>query len=182
MASRSGRWSWACAFTAGIGRGPWRQAWLLMAGGLLLHVLSSLVAAVSPGGAASFPTAAEPLALLGQSLTVAAVFVLLRHRSPGQALDILFEAVTVATALGFVIWALGIEPVAAAAPGSPTARMSRPCSSLILRAPDGGGDGAEPVAVGEVALARRRRSTLRSACGTRRRRSWHRRSMIRAAR
>ncbi len=88
----------------------WRRAWWLLSGGLLALVFSSFVGAISDAGPASFPTAVEPLALIGQALALGALILLVRHRLPGRALDIVFEAATMAVALGFVIWALAIVP------------------------------------------------------------------------
>ncbi|MGH8971980.1 MAG: EAL domain-containing protein [Acidimicrobiia bacterium] len=88
----------------------WRRAWWLLGGGLLGLISASFVEAISGPGPASFPSAADPLTLLGQILAVGALVVLVRHRLPNRALDLLFEAGILAVALGFAICSLAIVP------------------------------------------------------------------------
>jgi diguanylate cyclase (GGDEF)-like protein len=87
----------------------WRRTWGILSAGLLMLVSGGLAGAVLRTTATSFPSTADFLGLVGQVLTVAGLLGLLRHRLPGRAFDSLFQAVTIALAAGFVVWALGVE-------------------------------------------------------------------------
>src|SRR5687768_3278552 len=90
----------------------WRRTWTVLSAGLLMLVSGSLAGAVLHVTAASFPSVADLLGLVGGVLTVMGLLGLLRQRLPGRAFDSLFQGVTIALAAGFVVWALGIEAAA----------------------------------------------------------------------
>ena len=90
----------------------WRRTWIVLSAGLLMLVSGSFAGAVLHTTAASFPSTADLLGLVGGVLTVAGLLGLLRHRLPGRASDSLFQGVTIALAAGFVVWALGVEAAA----------------------------------------------------------------------
>lgn len=78
--------------------------WRLLSLALIGLVVADMLAVAGADGAST--VAAGWLAVAAQACAAAGLFLLVRHRLPGRADDILFEALTIAAVIGLAAWTL----------------------------------------------------------------------------
>ena len=91
-------------------RSRWRRAWFLLWLAIVSRVAGTVMEVVGQQGSDGFPSGVHLLHGLGAVLALVGVDQLVRHRHPGRASDVLFEAVLTSTLLSVALWLLVVEP------------------------------------------------------------------------
>jgi len=91
-------------------RPAWRWAWFLLWLAIMARAAATVIEVVGPDRLDAFPSGVHLLHGVGAVLALVGVDRLVRHRHPGRASEVLFEAVVGSTLLGLTLWLTVVEP------------------------------------------------------------------------